>query len=98
MQGSSFLHHASQANDFISWIRSKTQVIGLIKQICESRNEPPLSVIRPVPTRWTAFYCAYKRLLRLRHTLKMILGADRMRTTDDQMVFQGTRQAKEKAN
>ena len=28
----------------------------------------------------------------------MVLGADRMRNKDDQMVFQGTRQAEEKAD
>lgn len=58
----------------------------------------PLSVIRPVPTRWTAYYLAYRHLLDLRETLELIIVLDAQKAPQDrQVVPEKDRQAREKA-
>ncbi len=73
--------------------------MGLIRDALSSRNRPPLSVIRPVPTRWTAYYLAYRRLLDLRTTLNLIVAEDASKNPADRQVIpaQGERAAREKA-
>jgi len=43
------------ASELITWLRSKTLVLGHL----------PYAVLRAILTRWTAHYCAYRRLLQL---------------------------------
>ena len=60
-------------------------------------GQPPKSIIRPVPTRWTAFYLAYKRLLDLRKVLKIVVQTDDMKLPQDRIWVQGDKEAKIKA-
>ncbi|KAJ3497528.1 hypothetical protein NLJ89_g10338 [Agrocybe chaxingu] len=93
-----FLVAASQANELITWLRSKTAVMGLIREACLAQNKNAVSVIRPVATRWTAFYLAYRRLLDLRSALEFIVAADELRASEDRIVVpQNDRSAREKA-
>ncbi|KAF8883356.1 hypothetical protein CPB84DRAFT_1850999 [Gymnopilus junonius] len=45
MQNTTFLMYASQANDLIAWLQSKTAVIGLIKAALIANGKQPLSII-----------------------------------------------------
>ncbi|KZT31206.1 hypothetical protein SISSUDRAFT_970170, partial [Sistotremastrum suecicum HHB10207 ss-3] len=92
-----FLKHANSANELISWLRSKNQILGLIREECKRNGRAPLGVIRPVPTRWTAFHLAYKRLLTLRKLLINIINADSLKHRDERQVIQGTAAGKKKA-
>lgn len=73
--------------------------MGLIRDALSSRGRRPLSVIRPVPTRWTAYYLAYRRLLDLKTTLELIIAEDASKDPVDRQVIpeQGDRAAREKA-
>ncbi|KAF9037773.1 ribonuclease H-like domain-containing protein [Panaeolus papilionaceus] len=92
-----FLRYATKANELITWIRSKTALIGLIKKYRESRNKQPLSVIWPVPTRWTAFFLAYRRLLELRPTLLDIFQDQRNDNPEIAALIPRDRAGREKA-
>ncbi|KAF9026386.1 hypothetical protein BDZ89DRAFT_1040034 [Hymenopellis radicata] len=50
------------ATALITWLRSKTQVLGLIRRLQQENNLPVLAVIRAVLTRWTAHYLAFTRV------------------------------------
>ncbi|KAI9457355.1 ribonuclease H-like domain-containing protein [Lactarius psammicola] len=96
--GIAFLHYASEANDLITWLRSKTVLIGLIKAALVSHGRRALSVIWPVPTRWTAYYLAYRRLLDLRSTLEFIIADDAQKAPEEQQIIPlRDRAAREKA-
>lgn len=99
-KGTIFLQYSGQANELIAWLRSKTQILGLIKTALTSRGKNPLSVIRPVPTRWTAYYLAYRRLLDLRTTLEFIVVDDANKQLSERQVIPATqdRAAREKAS
>lgn len=94
-----FLRFLVDANELITWLRSKTQLLGLIKSALAANSKPSLSVIRPVPTRWTAYYLAYRRLLDLRSTLELIVIADANKQPADRQVIQPSadRASREKA-
>ncbi|KAF9041599.1 ribonuclease H-like domain-containing protein [Panaeolus papilionaceus] len=92
-----FLRYATKANELITWIRSKTALIGLIKKYRESRNKQLLSVIRPVPTRWTAFFLAYRCLLELRPTLLDIFQDQRNDNPEIAALIPRDRAGREKA-
>ncbi|KAF4622376.1 hypothetical protein D9613_009287 [Agrocybe pediades] len=87
-KGTEFLTYAQQANELITWLRSKTALLGLIREELTRRNKPALSVIRPVPTRWTAYYLAYNRLLLLRKPLENIVEDDESRPPRERHVIQ----------
>lgn len=75
------LYYYDQASTLITWLRSKSQILGLMRDIQERLIDPPgskpiLSVIRPVITRWTAHYLAYDRLLKLRWVLEALVRQD----------------------
>jgi hypothetical protein len=69
--------YTNQATELITWLRSKTQVLGMMRDIqiamSESNQQPALAVIRPVITRWTAHYLAYKRLLNIKWVLENMI-------------------------
>ena len=71
------------ANLLITWLRSKTQVLALMRDIQERMPRDGitqvLSVIRPVATRWTAFFLAYMRLLQLLWVLQLLVQLYRNR-------------------
>jgi hypothetical protein len=82
-----FLKDAGRANEVISWLRSKTALLGLIREEMESRKLQPLSVIRPVLTRWTAFYLAYTRLLKLQRPIDNVIEDDAHKAEQDRQVI-----------
>jgi hypothetical protein len=93
----SFVEQSSKANTLITWLRGKTAIIGLVRARCRLSNLPELSIIRPVPTRWTAFCLAYKRLLRLRNVLELVMQEELLKNEADRLIVQGKRDTKQKA-
>ncbi|KAF8883953.1 hypothetical protein BD779DRAFT_1443490, partial [Infundibulicybe gibba] len=92
------LEYSEMAGDLIAWLRSKTQILGLMRDIQvainatdEATNHQVLTVIRPVLTRWTSHYLAYKRILELRWVLETLPRNQRRLTT-------GNAQAQKKGN
>lgn len=71
---SHLLSFADTANNIITWLRSKTQLLGIMREIQTSstlrRSDKVLTVIRPVATRWTAYFLAYQRLINLLWVLR----------------------------
>lgn len=95
--GAAFLSVATLANDLISWLRSKPQVLGLIKQIATQRSEAALSIMRAVPTRWTAFHLAFRRLLRLQPSILAAVNEDESRIATQRLIIQGDSRSKARA-
>jgi hypothetical protein len=92
-----FLKHSKRATDLIAWLRSKTFVLALLRQIQLDSGKNPLSVIRAVLTRWTAHYLAYCRLLDLRLSLQTLVLKDSIRPANDRQLVTGDKKAKAKA-
>ncbi|KIJ08508.1 hypothetical protein PAXINDRAFT_88772 [Paxillus involutus ATCC 200175] len=67
------LTHTDNATELITWLRSKTLVLTLIRETQLLAGEKICAVIRAVLTCWTAHYLAYRRLLQLRQTLFAII-------------------------
>ncbi|KAF9524441.1 hypothetical protein CPB83DRAFT_869389 [Crepidotus variabilis] len=67
------LVYADSANKLITWLRSKTQILGIMRDVQEASGRIPLSVIRPVATRWTAYFLSYQRLLELSWVLRVMI-------------------------
>lgn len=68
-------------------MRSKSLVLGLIRDTAKKYNHKFFSIIRPVPTRWTAYYLAYNRLLDLKTTLELVVTEDAMHTDDQKLLI-----------
>ena len=54
-------------------------------------------MIRPVLTRWTAYYLAYERLLVLREVLECIVISDEHKAESEKQVITGSREARKEA-
>ena len=90
---------ANKATALITWLQSKTIILAAI---CSQRAEnhlrvSMLAVIRAVITRWTAHYLAYRRLLELHGTLKVVVANDEEKRAEDKIVVTGDAKAKAKA-
>jgi len=92
------LDYTDMANELITWLRSKTLVLALIRQTQEESTGRPLAVICAVLTHWTAHYQAYRRLLMLHATLVAIVSVDATRMEANKKVITGDRKAKEHAH
>lgn len=72
------LGYTNTATELITWLQSKTFVLGLICAIQERNvSSKMLAVIHAVLTRWTVHYLAFKQLLELQWVLEQILRDDR---------------------
>ena len=95
------LEYADQATELITWLRSKTQVLALLREVQELQQRlGPLvikAVIRAVLTRWTAHYLAYSRLLDLRKMLVIMVDADEGRSENEKCIIAGDARSKKKA-
>jgi hypothetical protein len=95
----SVLAFADQAMELIAWLRSKTQVLALLREV-QARFGDGIAVkavIRAVLTRWTAHYQAYARLLDLCSVLMMVVDADERLLEKDRRVVAGDAKSKKKA-
>ena len=93
------LEFTDDATELISWLRSKTQILALLREVQARLGENTVkAVIRAVLTRWTAHYLSYSRLLDLRSVLIMVVDMDSRRLEKDRCVIAGDAKAKKKAN
>jgi hypothetical protein len=73
-------------------------VLALLREHRQRNGKTPLSVIRPVPTRWTAYYLAYSRLLTLQKTIQLVAKEDDDKDDKDRQMRTGTGASKRKAD
>ncbi|KAJ3771237.1 hypothetical protein FB446DRAFT_645581, partial [Lentinula raphanica] len=92
-----FLIFSKQAAELITWLRSKTLVLALIRDIQAEHNQPHVTVIRAVLTRWTSHYLAFKCLLELWNALEFLISRDSMRPPSDSQLITGNAKSKAKA-
>ena len=94
----SVLDFADDATELIGWLRSKTQILALLREVQMRLGDDAVkAVIRAVLTRWTAHYQAYSRLLDLHHVLIMVVDTDARRPEKERRVITGDTRAKKKA-
>ena len=60
-----FLQYTDKATELIGWLRGKTYILALLREVQQTNSLHVLAVIRAVLTRWTAHYLAYRRLLEI---------------------------------
>lgn len=87
------LNFTDAANELIAWLRSKTLVLALLRDIQVDLLKTPRTVLRAVITRWTAHYQAYKRLLELHTSLEVLTVKEAARPADKKMVITGDAKA-----
>ncbi|KAG1720850.1 ribonuclease H-like domain-containing protein [Suillus lakei] len=75
-----FIQYTKKATDLITWLRSKTIVLSMLRDIQKALNlanpsqtQRVLGVICAVLTRWTVHYLTFQRLLDLRATLDILV-------------------------
>jgi hypothetical protein len=90
-----FIKISREASDLITWLRSKTFLLSLIRENQISLNKTALAVLRIVVTRWTAHFLAYRRLLELRQSLEIIVTQEENRSNNEKLIVKGKREAKE---
>ncbi|KAF9647431.1 hypothetical protein BDM02DRAFT_3098174 [Thelephora ganbajun] len=89
---------ADHATELITWLRSKTQVLAVLRRVQEVLGvSVTKAVIHAVLARWTAHYQAYSRLLDLRSVLLAVVGMDEYRLEKERFVVAGDAKAREKA-
>ncbi|KAL7281578.1 hypothetical protein ACG7TL_004895 [Trametes sanguinea] len=95
---STLLDVTDQAEELITWLRRRTFILARIRDVQQSHGKTALAVIRPVLTRWTSHYLAFRRLLELQSTLSYIIADDNARGgTSTFMAGLNTSAAKSKA-
>jgi hypothetical protein len=92
---------AEMASDLITWLRSKTQILALLRAIQQAfRGRNPnaciLTVIRAVITCWTAHFTAYARLLDIRWVLEQLVREDEALPRNESHLITGDRVGKER--
>ena len=70
---SSIIPTSNDADELITWLRSKSQLLSLLRDKCRELRISAASVVRAVITRWTAHYLAYQQLLELRPALQSLV-------------------------
>ena len=87
---------SASADELITWLRSKSQLLALLRNKCRDLNLHASSIIRAVITRWTAHYLAYKRLLELRLALQSLTIDDSCRPPGASVFIKGPLASKRK--
>ena len=96
-KSSTFIKISENATELITWLRSKTFVLASLRELQLEANQPALTVIRAVLTRWTAHYLAYSRLLALEPHLKALVSKDLIKGEQNSQLIIGDARSKAKA-
>ena len=91
------LEYTEKASDLITWLRSKTIVLGLLNQNQRETNSRILTILRAMLTRWTSHLRAYERLNLVRCNLVSIAYQDEARLPADKLIVTGDVKAKAKS-
>lgn len=73
------------ATTLITWLQSKTLVLGLIEQTQKQLGLRATTIIRAVITRWTSHLQAFKQLKSLQDVLLTIISTDASRAPQDRL-------------
>jgi hypothetical protein len=92
-----YLICSGMANELISWLRGRTVILALLRESFDGTSKGALTIIRPSPTRWTAYYLSYDRLLSIRKNLTAIVANDETNDDKDKKIVQGDAKTKNKA-
>ncbi|KAF5353370.1 hypothetical protein D9756_007868 [Leucocoprinus leucothites] len=95
--GCDFLEYTDMAKSLITWIQSRTMLLGLIQEEQIRQNKRPTTIIRPVLTRWTAHLHAYERLLDTEGVLTAVVATEMGKADADRLFVTGSGKSKEKA-
>lgn len=88
------MYYTDLATELITWLRSKTIVLGLLREVQSSTGRPQRAIIRAVLTRWTAHYQAFKRLLEVHQSLIALAHMENARPDDKKMIITGDKKAR----
>ncbi|KAH8107176.1 hypothetical protein BXZ70DRAFT_885183, partial [Cristinia sonorae] len=88
------LEYSEQAADMISWLRSRTIILALLRQIQNSIGTTPLTILRAVLTRWTSHLRAYQRLLAVRSSLVAMVSTEEARPATGRLILVGDGKAR----
>lgn len=91
------LEYTEKASELITWLRSKTIVLGLLSQNQRETNSRILTILRAMLTRWTSHLQSYERLNIVRPNLISIAYQDEARTPADKLIVTGNAKAKAKS-
>lgn len=91
------LEYTEKASELITWLRSKTIVLGLLNQNQRETNSRILTILRAMLTRWTSHLRAYERLNLVRRNLVSIAYQDEARFPQDKLIVTGDARAKAKS-
>jgi hypothetical protein len=97
-RGCAMLHETDQAEELITWMRSKTMFLGLLNEEQTKQNKTPTTIIRPVLTRWTAHLRAYERILQSENAIMSVISTELGRPEEHRKFITGDRKSKEKAH
>lgn len=85
------------ATALITWLRSKTFVLAMLRETQRSNGLEVLAVVRAVITRWTAHYLAFRRLLEIQQALHLMITIDATKPRKESQLITGDKKAKAKA-
>jgi hypothetical protein len=91
------LEYTEKASELITWLRSKTIVLGLLNQNQREMNSHILTILRAMLTRWTSHLRAYERLNLVRRNLVSIAYQDEAQSPQDKLIVTGDARAKAKS-
>ena len=94
------LSFADKASDLITWLRSKTLLLALLREVqaaVPGNKSNIKAVIRAVLTRWTMHYQSYRRLRELHTFMIVVITIDEERPIQERRVITGDTRAKAKA-
>lgn len=92
-----FLRFTDKATELIGWLRGKTYVLALLREVQLTNSQRVLAVIRAVLTRWTAHYLAYRHLLEIRISLQLLVENDEKLELRNQQLLLGDASARERS-
>lgn len=95
------LQYTDEAADLIAWLRSKTLLLALLRQVqatLPAGKTGVKAIIRAVLTRWTMHYQAYRRLRELRTVIATVVLDNGHLPVGERRVITGDARARAKAN
>ena len=94
---STLLATSTLADELITWLWSKSQILALLRGKCRELALGAASILRAVITRWTAHYLAYRRLLDVHRALQSMVLEDACRPPASSFFIKGPAASKTKA-
>ena len=92
-----FLQYTDKATELIGWLRGKTYILALLREVQQTNSLRVLAVIRAVLTCWTAHYLAYRRLLEIQLSLQILVENDEKLELRNQQLLLGDASAQEQS-